>query len=135
IIRVVKNGVLLARPFLDIRSLCVSGGERGLFSVAFHPDFKTNGVFVVDYTRASSVAANVGDTVIARYRVSPSTADVAIRASGQALLTIDQPQPNHNGGLVKFGPDGMLYIGMGDGGNGRDIGPGNPPQANGTAVP
>lgn len=133
-IRVVKNGVMLARPFLDIRSLVASGGERGLLSVAFHPDFKTNGVFVVDYTRSSNIAANVGDTVIARYRVTPPTSDVADRASGQTFMSIDQPQANHNGGLVKFGPDRMLYIGMGDGGNGGDSGPGHAPQGNGQSL-
>jgi glucose/arabinose dehydrogenase len=132
-IRVVKSGVLLPAPFLDIRSLVASGGERGLLSVAFHPQFKSNGVFVVDYTRASSTPANVGDTVIARYTAQPG-ADVADRSSAQVLLTINQPQPNHNGGLVKFGPDGLLYIGMGDGGNGSDIGPGHAPQGNGQSL-
>jgi glucose/arabinose dehydrogenase len=133
-IRVVKDGVLLAKPFLDIRSLVQSGGERGLLSVAFHPDFETNGAFIVDYTRASSVAANVGDTVIARYLASPPNADVADRASRQPLLSIDQPQANHNGGLVKFGPDGLLYIGMGDGGSGGDVGAGHAPQGNGQSL-
>jgi glucose/arabinose dehydrogenase len=133
-IRVVKDGVLLAKPFLDIRSLVASGGERGLLSVAFHPQFRTNGVFIVDYTRASTTAADVGDTVIARYRASPPTSDVADRASGEALLTIKQPQANHNGGLVKFGPDGLLYIGMGDGGASGDIGPGHAPQGNGQSL-
>jgi glucose/arabinose dehydrogenase len=70
-IRVLKNGQLLSTPFLDIQSLVVSGGERGLLSVAFHPNFASNGVFVINYTRASSNAADVGDTVIARYRVTP----------------------------------------------------------------
>jgi glucose/arabinose dehydrogenase len=129
----VKDGVLLPAPFLDIRSLVASGGERGLLSVAFHPQFKANGVFVVDYTRASSTPANVGDTIIARYTAQPG-ADVADRGSAQVLLTINQPQPNHNGGLVKFGPDGLLYIGMGDGGNGSDIGPGHAPQGNGQSL-
>jgi glucose/arabinose dehydrogenase len=133
-IRIVKDGALLPTPFLDIRSLVESGGERGLLSVAFHPDFKTNGVFVVDYTRASSTPANVGDTVIARYRATPPAADVADRASAEALLTIDQPQPNHNGGLVKFGPDGLLYIGMGDGGGGGDTGAGHAPEGNGQSL-
>jgi glucose/arabinose dehydrogenase len=133
-IRIVKDGVLLAKPFLDIRSLVASGGERGLLSVAFHPQFKTNGVFVVDYTRASTTAANVGDTVIARYRASPPTSDVADRASGEALMTINQPEANHNGGLVKFGPDGLLYIGMGDGGARGDAGPGHAPQGNGQSL-
>lgn len=132
-IRVVNNGVLLPTPFLDIRSLVIAGGERGLLSVAFHPDFKTNGVFIVDYTRSSTTPANVGDTVIARYRAAP-LADVADRSSGQTLLTIDQPQPNHNGGLVKFGPDGLLYIGMGDGGNGGDVGAGHTPEGNGQSL-
>jgi glucose/arabinose dehydrogenase len=133
-IRVVKNGVLLAAPFLDIRSLVASGGERGLLSVAFHPQFKTNGVFVVDYTRASNTPADVGDTVIARYTVTSPSSDVADRNSGQALLIINQPQPNHNGGLVKFGPDGHLYIGMGDGGGGGDVGSGHAPEGNGQSV-
>ena len=132
-IRVVKNGVLLPTPFLDIRSLVASGGERGLLSVAFHPQFKTNGVFIVDYTRASSTPADVGDTVIARYTASP-TSDVAVRTSGRALLTIKQPQANHNGGLVKFGPDGHLYIGMGDGGAGGDVGSGHAPEGNGQSL-
>jgi glucose/arabinose dehydrogenase len=133
-IRVVKNGVLLPAPFLDIRSLVASGGERGLLSVAFHPQFKTNGVFVVDYTRASNTPADVGDTVIARYAVTSPLSDVADRNSGQALLIINQPQPNHNGGLVKFGPDGHLYIGMGDGGGGGDVGSGHAPEGNGQSL-
>jgi glucose/arabinose dehydrogenase len=133
-IRVVKDGVLLPAPFLDIRSLVASGGERGLLSVAFHPQFKTNGIFIVDYTRASSTPANVGDTVIARYTDPSPTSDVADRTTGQALLTIKQPQPNHNGGLVKFGPDGYLYVGMGDGGAGGDVGSGHAPEGNGQSV-
>ena len=72
-IRILQNGVLLPAPFLDIRSLVVSGGERGLLSVAFHPQFKTNGVFVVDYTRASKTPSEVGDTVIERFTAGPST--------------------------------------------------------------
>jgi len=133
-IRIVKDGRLLPTPFLDIRSLVASGGERGLLSVAFHPQFKTNGVFVVDYTRASTNPAYVGDTVIARYTARPANADVVSRTSGQTLLTIAQPQANHNGGLVKFGPDGFLYIGMGDGGAGGDTGPGHAPQGNGQSL-
>jgi glucose/arabinose dehydrogenase len=105
-----------------------------LLSVAFHPDFAANGVFVVNYTRASSTAADVGDTVIARYRVTPTGADVANPSTGQTLLTIDQPQANHNGGLAMFGPDGMLYIGMGDGGAGGDIGAGHAPEGNGQSL-
>jgi len=132
-IRIYKDGKVLPTPFLDIRSLVVAGGERGLLSVAFHPDFASNGMFVVDYTRSSSSSAGVGDTVIARYHATPNS-DVADRSSAQVLLTINQPQANHNGGLVKYGPDGMLYIGMGDGGAGGDIGPGHAPLGNGQSL-
>jgi glucose/arabinose dehydrogenase len=134
LIRVLKGGRLLPTPFLDLRSLLVFGGERGLLSVAFLPNFKTSGAFVVDYTRSSTNLAAVGDTVIARYKANPPTADVADRASGQTLLTIKQPQANHNGGLLKFGPDGFLYIGMGDGGSSGDSGPGHAPQGNGQSL-
>ena len=129
-ILVMKGGRVLPTPFLDIRSLVRSGGEQGLLSVAFHPDFAVNGVFVVDYTRSYGHA---GDTVIARYRADPSS-DVADRSSGQTLLTIYQPQSNHNGGLVKFGPDSFLYIGMGDGGAGGDSGAGHAAQGNGQSL-
>jgi glucose/arabinose dehydrogenase len=114
-IRVWKNGALLQKPFLDVTSLVVSGGERGLLGLAFHPDFKTNGVFVIDYTR-SGLAADNGDTIIARYKLSATNPDVADPASAETLLMINQPFANHNGGMVDFGPDGYLYIGTGDGG-------------------
>ena len=104
---------LLPTPFLDIGSLITTGGERGLLSVAFHPNYPTNGFLFVDYTDLN------GDTVIARYRVSidPNVADPA---SAAVLLGIPQPFANHNGGQLQFGPDGFLYIGMGDGGSGGD---------------
>jgi glucose/arabinose dehydrogenase len=133
-IRIVKNGVLLPRPFLDIRSLVLAGGERGLLSVAFLPTFKQDGAFVVDYTRSSTNPAAAGDTVIARFHANPSTSDVAERSTMQTLLVVHQPQSNHNGGLVKFGPDGLLYIGMGDGGNAGDTGPGHAPEGNGQSL-
>ena len=134
-IRIVQNGALLPTSFLDIRSLvALSGSEQGLLSVAFHPQFKSNGVFFVDYTRGSKTPSEVGDTVIARYTVSPPDGDVASPASGQTLLVINQPQSNHNGGLVKFGPDGLLYIGMGDGGSRADTGAGHAPQGNGQSL-
>lgn len=133
-IRILKDGVLLPTPFLDIRSLVTTGGsEQGLLSVAFHPQFKTNGVFIVDYTRSSTTPPDVGDTVIARYRVATGS-DVADRSSGETLLVINQPQSNHNGGLVKFGPDGLLYVGMGDGGAGGDAGAGHAPEGNGQSL-
>jgi len=104
---------LLADPFLDIRALVSSGGERGLLSAAFHPNYVANGFFYVDYTDLN------GDTVIARYQVSLNP-DVADPTSAVILLTIPQPFANHNGGQLQFGPDGNLYIGMGDGGSGGD---------------
>ncbi|HEV8340252.1 MAG TPA: PQQ-dependent sugar dehydrogenase [bacterium] len=114
-IRIIRDGSLLPRPFLDISARVISGGEMGLLSVAFHPRFASNGRFFVNYT------AN-GDrlrTVIAEYRVSDDDPNVASRTE-RVVLTIDQPYRNHNGGLNLFGPDGMLYIGMGDGGSGGD---------------
>ncbi|HYH06563.1 MAG TPA: PQQ-dependent sugar dehydrogenase [Thermoanaerobaculia bacterium] len=107
---------LLPDPFLDVTSRITSTGERGLLGLAFHPRYAENGFFYVNYTDLQ------GDTVIARYRVSsdPNRADTA---SAKTLLTVDQPFPNHNGGQLQFGPDGYLYIGLGDGGSGGD--PGN----------
>jgi glucose/arabinose dehydrogenase len=117
-IRIVKDGQLLATPFLDIRPNLTSGGERGLLSMAFHPQYAQNGFFYINYTDAN------GDTRIDRYRVS-ADADRADPASMKQILFIDQPYSNHNGGHVVFGPDGMLYIPTGDGGAGGD------PQGNG----
>ena len=111
---VVEDGRLLAAPFLDIQSLVSCCGEQGLLGLAFHPRYGENGYFFVDYTNAS------GDTVIARYRVSPSNPNAADLSSGAVLLTIPQPFSNHNGGQLAFGPDGYLYIGMGDGGSAND---------------
>ncbi len=100
-------------PFLDITPLVSTAGEQGLFSVAFHPNYSQNGLFFVNYTNLS------GATVVARYSVSGDP-NVANPASAQVLLTIAQPFTNHNGGQLQFGPDGFLYIGMGDGGSGGD---------------
>ncbi len=116
---VIFDGVqILSPPFLDITSLVSSGGERGLLGAAFHPNYGGNGFFYVSYTDSA------GDSVIARYSVSldPNRAD---STSGVILLTIPQPFSNHNGGQLHFGPDGYLYIGIGDGGSGGD------PQNNG----
>lgn len=112
-IRIVADESLLATPFLDITDRVLDGGERGLLSVAFHPNYATNGYFYVDYTDMS------GDTRVERYRVSadPNLAD---QGSAKLILFVDQPYANHNGGLVLFGPDGMLYVGLGDGGSGGD---------------
>jgi|PersoiStandDraft_1058852.scaffolds.fasta_scaffold27239_2 glucose/arabinose dehydrogenase len=112
-IRVVENGKLLEKPFLDIRNKVGYGGERGLLSVAFHPQYRANGLLFVNYTDKA------GNTRIERY-TSSSDKSVADPASAKLILAIAQPHANHNGGLNLFGPDGMLYIGMGDGGNQGD---------------
>jgi len=118
-IRILDNGAVLPVPFLDLVSLIppriVAGGEQGLLSVAFPPGFASKGYFYVNYTSAPD-----GATVIARYRVSAGDANVA--RSRERGSDPDRPQPfaNHNGGQLAFGPDGYLYIGMGDGGSGGD---------------
>jgi len=118
-IRIIKGGAVLATSFIDLGATgldaIAAGGEQGLLGIAFHPQYATNGQFYVNYTRKSD-----GATVIARFLASAGNADVADPSSGTILLTIAQPEANHNGGAVKFGPDGFLYIGMGDGGGGND---------------
>ncbi|MEX1170111.1 MAG: PQQ-dependent sugar dehydrogenase [Chloroflexota bacterium] len=113
-IRVVRDGVVDDEPFLDIRERIASGGERGLLGLAFHPDFPDDPRFFVDYTDVN------GDTVMAEYRQDESDPAVGDPDSERVLLHIDQPYPNHNGGAVVFGSDGMLYVAMGDGGSGGD---------------
>ena len=119
-IRVRKNGAMLPTPFLDVSDLSsdptvLGNGERGLLGLAFHPDYRNNGYFYVNYTRNPD-----GATVVARYSRSAIDPDVADAQSAVELLTIAQPYANHNGGALRFGPDGFLYIGMGDGGSGND---------------
>jgi glucose/arabinose dehydrogenase len=113
-IRVIRSGTLLATPFLDIDPLVVCCGERGFLGLAFHPDYEENGLFFVNYTN------NAGHTTIARYRVDAGNPDVADPTSAKILLVIGQPFVNHNAGQLAFGPDGYLYLGMGDGGGGGD---------------
>jgi glucose/arabinose dehydrogenase len=112
-ILVLHDGHPGARPFLDITDRVRSGGERGLLSVAFHPRYEENGRLFVDYTDRN------GDTRIEEYRVS-SDPDRADPASARLLLRVEQPYGNHNGGHLLFGPDGHLWVGMGDGGSGGD---------------
>ena len=113
-ILVMRSGSSARTVFLDITARVLCCGERGLLGLAFHPQFATNRRFFVDYTRRPD-----GATVIAEYQVSPSNADVALTTE-TVLLVIPQPYENHNGGMVEFGSDGYLYIGMGDGGSGND---------------
>ena len=113
VIYVVRDGTRLATPFLDISDEVAYGGERGLFSMAFDPEYDSTGLFWVNYTD------NAGDTRVERYRVSADP-DVADAGSAELVLHVEQPASNHNGGQIAFGPDGMLYVGMGDGGGGGD---------------
>jgi glucose/arabinose dehydrogenase len=117
IIRILQNGSLNAAPFLDITSLVESGGEKGLLGLAFHPNFSTNRKFYVNYTRR--VAGQL-QTIVAEYQASTANPNQADTSSARILLTINQPFDNHNGGQLAFGPDGFLYIGVGDGGSGGD---------------
>lgn len=113
-IKLLQPGQTSPTVFLDITSRVLLGGEQGLLGLAFHPQFKTNGRFFLDYTRQSD-----GATVIAEYHVSltdPNIADI----TEAVILTIAQPFANHNGGMIEFGQDGFLYIAMGDGGSGND---------------
>lgn len=115
-----ENGNKLPQPFLNIDPSVGSGGnEQGLLGLAFHPDYANNGYFYVNYTK------NNGDTRISRFSVLANNPNQADPSSEKILLEVDQPYSNHNGGCLKFGPDGYLYIGLGDGGSGGD------PQDNG----
>lgn len=107
---------LLSTPFLDISASVDTFFEGGLLGLAFHPDYASNGHFYVNYTRDGSGGDSL-TTVIERFTVSAGNPDVADPASGREILTIGQPAGNHNGGDLHFGPDGFLYIGMGDGGS------------------
>ncbi len=102
-----------ATPFLDVSSKLAPGDERGLLSIAFHPQYATNGFVFVYYT------ATDGALTISRFKANPAT-KLVDATSEKVLLRIDHPQGNHNGGQLQFGPDGFLYIGTGDGGGGGD---------------
>ena len=118
-IRIIENGLVLETPFLDIsKKVRTNGSEQGLLGLAFHPGYRENGIFFINYTDVN------GNTVVARYQVS-GNANQADPKSETPLLHIAQPYGNHNGGGVAFGPDGFLYIGLGDGGSADD------PQGNG----
>ena len=118
-IRILINGTVLPTPFLDIHELVSCCGEQGLLGLAFHPDYTNNGFFYVDYTDVN------GNTKVARYTVSKNDPNIADPNSVFPILSQSQPFSNHNGGQLAFGPDGYLYIALGDGGSGGD------PQENG----
>ncbi len=117
-VRLLRDGTLGATPFLDLRALVATGGERGLLGLAFHPRYAQNRTFYVNYTRVGD-----GATVIASFRADAADPHRADPASRREVLVVAQPYENHNGGALRFGPDGHLYIGLGDGGSGND--PGN----------
>jgi glucose/arabinose dehydrogenase len=127
-IEILQNGQKLPEPFLDISDrttrpgITGSLGERGLLGLAFHPRYAENGFFFVNYTDRN------GNTHISRFNVSAQDPNRADRDSEVELLFIEQPFPNHNGGGLAFGPDGYLYIALGDGGSGGD------PQGNGQSL-
>jgi glucose/arabinose dehydrogenase len=108
-IRIVENGQLLPEPFLDLVGEIAYGGEQGLLSMAFHPEYETNRLFYVNFTGPQ------GDTRVREYR-----ADGPQPVATRVVLIVSQPYENHNGGQLVFGPDGLLYVGMGDGGSGGD---------------
>lgn len=113
-VAIIKGGRTQTERFLDIHSQVSCCGEQGLLGIAFPPDYQQTGHFFVNYTD------NDGHTVISRFTVSSSDPDRADPGSEVTVLTITQPFSNHNGGQLRFGPDGMLWIGMGDGGSGGD---------------
>src|SRR6478752_3166834 len=113
-IRIVKDGTLLPAPFLDVRDRISSGGERGLLGLAFHPRFPADPRLFVDYTDPN------GDTQVSSFAVNPASPDQADPRSEVKILHVQQPYANHNGGAVVFGPDGKLFISLGDGGSEGD---------------
>jgi glucose/arabinose dehydrogenase len=121
-IRIIANGVLQAGNFLDIQSLTnFDGAEQGLLGLAFHPNYSTNRLFYVNYTRPrSGDPNNLQETVIAEFQTMAGDPNHADPASKRELLVIPQPFTNHKGGQLVFGPDNFLYLGLGDGGNGGD---------------
>ena len=125
VIRVIAGGGVRRTRFLDIRDLVSCCGERGLLSLAFHPNYGRNRRLYVNYTNRA------GDTRVVEYRVNRARTRVA-ESSRRVVLAVDQPYTNHNGGQLAFGRDGRLYVGMGDGGSGGD--PGNRAQTIGSRL-
>lgn len=122
-IKVIKNGKVLSKPFLDVGNKIDKGSkfysEKGLLGIAFHPKYKTNGRFFIFYSAPSKVSGSNHKCIVAAYKVT-SDADVADATSEKIIMEIEKPQENHNGGQLAFGPDGYLYIGLGDGGGAND---------------
>jgi hypothetical protein len=124
-VRVLKHGALLPTPYLDLFDEVSKGGEQGTLGLAFDPDYAQNGHVYVLYTDL------LGDSVLERFSASAQDPDVVDMSTRKVLLgPVYQPQATHNGSCLAFGPDGMLYVGMGDGGGVYDSGPGHAPQGN-----
>ncbi len=122
-IRIIRDGAILPQAFLDLTGIAVDNTfERGLLGLAFHPRYAENGQFFVNYTDSN------GDTAVVRYTTSADDPNRADPQSAQIVLQVEQPYSNHNGGDIVFGPDGYLYIGMGDGGSAGD------PRGNGQSL-
>lgn len=122
-IKIIKNGMVLSNPFLDISSkldhLNIGYSEKGLLGLAFHPDYKSNGRFFVYYSAPCSEKEYDHKSILAEYSVASSNPDIA-GTHEEVLMEILEPESNHNGGCIQFGKDGYLYIGVGDGGGGGD---------------
>lgn len=122
-IKIIKKGVILEKPFLDLGSKLDEASkiysEKGLLGIAFHPEYKTNGKFYIYYSAPETDKKYNHKSILAEYKVS-SYADIADAASQKIIFEIKQPEANHNGGQLDFGPDGFLYIGLGDGGGAGD---------------
>ncbi len=113
-IRIIRDGTLLPGQFVNLMGQVSTGGEQGLLGMAFDPNYAANRRFYVNYTNPN------GDTVIARFLADAVDPDATPATLDRVLLTVTQPFANHNGGMLAFGPDGLLYIGLGDGGSGGD---------------
>jgi glucose/arabinose dehydrogenase len=122
-IYIIRNGNLIEQPFLDVSSrldgLNIAYSEKGLLGLAFHPDFKTNRRFFIYYSAPSTNKSSDHKSVVAEYLADPANPDKALLQEVR-IMEIEQPESNHNGGMLAFGPDGYLYIGLGDGGGADD---------------
>ncbi len=123
-IRIIQAGKLLTTPFLDLKIVLASispfYSEMGLLGLAFHPDYKKNGRFFVYYSAPKDDKGTDHQSILASYQRDPANPLRALASSAKLIMKIQQPASNHNGGTLKFGPDGMLYLGLGDGGGGGD---------------
>jgi glucose/arabinose dehydrogenase len=119
-VRIVDNGELQQPAFIDISDQVSGQGERGLLGMAFHPDYATNGLLYLHYSANGIQGVANGTGVVSEFSVAPTDRTQAVRQSERRILTVAQPEANHNGGMISFGPDGMLYLGFGDGGGGND---------------